>query len=137
MNVDRLFLEFTGRISRSGYWFGFATIVLVFGLGRFAIKEAMGEGTDGSDFAVLLCTLQSVAPLTTVTVKRLNHRTRPRWIGYTAGARTVIMMAASHFGWFGDFADFSPIEHVVYWSLLPVSLFAHRGRSIPPARSWC
>jgi hypothetical protein len=47
------------------------------------------------------------------------------------------MMAASHFGWFGDFADFSPIEHVVYWSLLPVSLFALIEAGFLPARSWC
>jgi hypothetical protein len=45
-------------------------------------------------------------------------------------------MGAPYFGWFQKIADFSPIEHVVYWSLLlPVSLFALIEAGFLPARS--
>jgi uncharacterized membrane protein YhaH (DUF805 family) len=135
MNSLSLFFAFTGLIPRSAYWFGFATTVLVLALGRIAIKEALGYGSDESGLAVLLWTLLSVVPLTALIVKRLNDRARPKWLGYAYGADTAIRMAGPYFGWFVKIANFSPIEHVVYWSLLPVVLFAFIEAGFLPARN--
>jgi uncharacterized membrane protein YhaH (DUF805 family) len=135
MNPLPLFFAFTGRIPRSVFWFGFATTVLVLGFGRFEIKEALGYSRDESGLAVLLWTLLSVVPLTALIVKRLNDRARPKWIGYAYGGYTAIRMAGPYFGWFLKIANFSPIEHVVYWSLVPVALFAFIEAGFLPARN--
>jgi uncharacterized membrane protein YhaH (DUF805 family) len=126
MNVLRLFVTFTGRIPRSSYWIGFATIVLVFGLGRYLLKRLLGADTPSpDDLPVMLWSLLAMLPLTPLIVKRFHDRYRPSWIGYAAGANTALYIPASYFGYFGDVAQFSLIEHIVFWGFsLPLGTFA-------------
>ena len=118
--------SFDGRISRTSYWTGFALTVLIFGLGRFALKQALDLETPGPDGAVVtMWSLLATVPLTALMVKRLNDRGRPAWIGTAAGAATALFITAPAFGIFaGEVRDFSLIEQVLFWGLLPLSLFA-------------
>ena len=91
MNIMRLFACFSGRIPRISYWLGLAAVVLVFGLGRYGLKQWLGMDTPSpDDLAVTLWTLLAMVPLTALIVKRFNDRDRPAWIGYAVGAVAAI-----------------------------------------------
>jgi uncharacterized membrane protein YhaH (DUF805 family) len=126
MNVLSLFATFTGRISRSSYWCGFAMIVLVGGLGRYILKRLLGADTPSpDDLPVMLWSfLVLTLPLTALIVKRFHDRGRPSWIGYAAGANNALYVAATYFGYFGDFAEASLIEHIVFLATFLLWLFA-------------
>lgn len=136
MDLARLFTSFSGRIPRSAFWIGFAAIVVTFGLGRYVLEQHLGEGgADTADRWVMLWSVLAVVPLTAVFVKRPNDRARPAWIGYAVGATIALFMVAPHFGHLGELTSYSPIEHVVFWSLLPLSLFAYvEAGFLPGAR---
>lgn len=136
MDLARLFTSFSGRIPRSAFWIGFAAIVLVYGVGRYVLKQHLDDGGAGTaDPWVMLWSVLAVVPLTAVFVKRLNDRARPAWIGYAAGATIALFMVAPHFGYLGEIKSYSPVEHVVFWTLLPLSLFAYVEAGFLPARS--
>ena len=125
MNIVRLFASFSGRIPRSSYWLGFAAVVLVFGLGRYGLKQWLGMETPSpDDLVVTIWTLLAMVPLTALIVKRFNDRDRPAWIGYAVGAATAFSAAAPYFGFLDDPANYTLAEHVVLWSTLPLSVFA-------------
>jgi uncharacterized membrane protein YhaH (DUF805 family) len=125
MNFIALFTTFSGRIPRSSYWLGLVSIVLIFGLGRYLLKRHVGADTPSpDDLLVMLWSLFAMVPLTALIVKRFHDRDRPSWIGYTVGAVTALFIPASYFGYFVDVARFTPVEHIVFWSALPLSLFA-------------
>ena len=125
MSIVRLFATFSGRIPRSSYWLGFVAIVLVFGLGRYALKRGLGADTPSPDgLVVTLWNLLAMVPLTALIVKRFNDRDRPSWIGYAVGAATAFCVVAPYFGFLAEPAKFTLIEHIVFWSMLPLSLFA-------------
>lgn len=125
MNFIRLFTTFSGRIPRSSYWLGFVAIVLVFGLGRYLLKRLTGADTPSPDsLLVMLWSLFGMVPLTALMVKRFHDRDWPSWLGYLAGATTALPIPASYFGYFGEFAQFTLIEHILFWPSLPIWLFA-------------
>lgn len=125
MTLIETLTRFDGRIPRSSYWLGLAVIVLIFGTGRYFLKQVLGLETPGPDGAIVMAwSLFAALPLTAITVKRLNDRGRPAWIGYAAGFSTALFIAAPTFGFLaGDIREFSVAEQLVFWCLLPLSLF--------------
>jgi uncharacterized membrane protein YhaH (DUF805 family) len=125
MNFIRLFTTFSGRIPRSSFWLGFVAVVLILGSGRYLLKRLLGADTPSpDDLPVMLWGLFAMVPLTALIVKRFHDRDRPSWIGYAAGANTALYIPASYFGYLVDLAQFTLIEHIVFWSSLPLGLFA-------------
>ena len=106
MNVIQLFLWFY-RIRRLSYWLGFATVVAVFGLGRYVLKYHVGA----TELPVVVWSTLAAVPLTALSVKRFNDRDRPIWIGYLVGAGTALFIAAPYFGYLtNDVAHYSLVE---------------------------
>ena len=121
MKVIWLFLHFTGRIPRQSYWLGFATVVAVFGLGRYVLKYHLGA----TELAVVVWSTLAAIPLAALSVKRFNDRDRPTWFGYAVGAATALFIAAPYFGYLtDDVAQYSFVEHVLLWGSLPLSVAA-------------
>jgi uncharacterized membrane protein YhaH (DUF805 family) len=121
-----LFLSFAGRIPRSAYWFGFAAVVLVFGLARYVLKYHLGfEGAgDRESLPVTFISVLAAIPLTALSVKRFNDRDRPSWLGYVVGLSIALFMIAPRFGYLVDPGQFSLPEHAIFWPLCALSLFA-------------
>jgi uncharacterized membrane protein YhaH (DUF805 family) len=125
MNFVRLFTTFSGRIPRRSYWLGFGMIIVIFGLGRYLLKRLLGADTPSpDDLTVMLWSLLAMVPLTSLIVKRFHDRDRPSWIGYLVGAATALYVPASYFGYLVDLAQFTLIEHAVFWNTLLLWLFA-------------
>lgn len=106
-------------ISRSAFWIGILTVVLVFGLGRYGLKEHVGARED----LVLVWSVFALLPLTILMSLRLADRRRPLWLALVWGAGTGLTMVAPHFGYLADPATFSPPEHAVFWPLLALTAF--------------
>jgi uncharacterized membrane protein YhaH (DUF805 family) len=121
-----LFLSFTGRIPRRLYWFGFAIVVLVFGLGRYVLKYHLGYGGIGGreEWPITFVSTLAAIPLTALSVKRFHDRNRRSWLGYAVGASIALFIAAPYFGYLIDLRQFSPAEHAIFWPLFALSLFA-------------
>jgi uncharacterized membrane protein YhaH (DUF805 family) len=132
-----LLLSFTGRIPRSSYWFGFAVVVLVFGLARYVLKYHLGyEGLGNrEELPVTFVSTLAAIPLTALSVKRFNDRNRPSWIGYVVGFSTALFIAAPYFGYLVDVLQFSPVEHAIFWPLCALSLFALIDNGFLPGTS--
>lgn len=124
MPLIRLLTRFDGRIPRRDFWLGIAIVIIVFGAGRYFLKQALGLETPGPDGPVVtLWSMLAVVPLTALLVKRLGDRSRPAWLGYAQGAITALTIAAPAFGLLTDPAGLSLGESIVLWATLPLSLF--------------
>lgn len=126
MPLIRALTAFDGRIYRKMFWAGIVVTVLVFGLGRYVLKQTTGDGGFGQpdNIIVMLWSLLAAVPITALMVKRLADRGRPAWLGYVNGLIVALFIAAPAFGYLGELKNFSIPEHVVFWTTLPVSLFA-------------
>ena len=67
MKLFNALTRFDGRIPRSLYWLGVATVVVAFGLGRYLIKSALGVESFAPDTLSVAAALAAV-PFTALAV---------------------------------------------------------------------
>lgn len=116
MDIHRLLLSFTGRISRVHWWIGFVICFVASLLGSAVIDPGVwtADPPRAPSRALALWDLVWVVPATAITVKRFNDRNRPWWPGYFVGAVGAGLVVAEQMGFLVD-PDTAPLWH---WGVL-------------------
>jgi uncharacterized membrane protein YhaH (DUF805 family) len=122
MSLLSFFLSFQGRICRQSWWLGFVILVAVtvpvsLMLDPEAFAPSAGEIKPPS-LALTIWSLMTCLPTAAITIKRLNDRDWPSWIGCLLVVAFIVLIIANYFGLLLDPDRMTPPESFVFGSLM-------------------
>jgi uncharacterized membrane protein YhaH (DUF805 family) len=116
------FFSFRGRISRQSWWLGLIVLLAVsipvsLLLDPDFFNSEVGEITPPS-LALTIWSLITCLPTAAITIKRLNDRDWPAWVGWLLVALFVVLTVANHFGLLLDPDRMTPVESFIFGTIL-------------------
>ena len=130
VSITEFFFSTQGRISRKSWWLGLVVVmalsVAVSGLldPAYVASATTGAAPAQPTLPITLWNLALCWPSAAMTIKRLNDRGWPEWIGYGIGFLFVLLVIANHFGFFLDPDQMQPLEKLAFAAMLLVFLWA-------------
>ncbi len=119
-----LLTGFHGRIGRKSWWIGYMIVVVASLLGTAVLNPDYftAEEIPPPSWPDTVWQLIWLVPATALTVKRLNDRDWPWWLGYFAAALAAFLYVAPQFGLSID-PQASGAGRILFW-IIGVVLFA-------------
>jgi len=121
------FFSFRGRISRQSWWLGFIALVTIgIPVSLWLDPASFDPNTSAIKPPSLALTLWNLAvclPTAAVTIKRLNDRDWPSWIGYLLAVLFVVLAIANYFGRLLDPEKMAPAEAFAFGTILVLFLW--------------
>jgi uncharacterized membrane protein YhaH (DUF805 family) len=116
------FFSFRGRISRQSWWLGLiilfaVTIPVSIWLDPAAFDPNATEIKPPS-LALTIWSLATCLPTAAITIKRLNDRDWPSWIGYLLAVLFVVLVIANYFGLLLDPDRMAPPEAFAFGTIM-------------------
>jgi len=122
MSLLDFFFSFRGRISRQDWWLGFIVLIAV------TIPVSMLLDPEGFDptagqikppsLALTIWSLITCLPTAAITIKRLNDRDWPGWIGYLLAVLFVTLTIANYFGLLLEPDKMTPPEAIFFGAIM-------------------
>jgi uncharacterized membrane protein YhaH (DUF805 family) len=126
-----LLTSFRGRISRSQWWLGYAIVIIgnLCGALLFNPDYFTADEPPPAYWPDTLWQLAWLVPATAITIKRLNDRDQPSWLGYAFAALNGLYYVAPQLGWAIGPTAASAAARIAFWviALIMLIIFVDNG----------
>ena len=128
MSLLAFFFSFRGRINRQSWWLGLIVLLAVSVPVSMLLDPAFFDFEVGEikppSLALTIWSLITCLPTAAITIKRLNDRDWPVWIGWLLVTLFIVLTVANHFGLLLDPNTMTPVESFVFGAILLFFLWA-------------
>ena len=122
-----LLFSFSGRISRGGFWLGLLLIGVLAFVGMAVVQPEIFdlelETPPPPSFAANVWGLMLLVPSMAITIKRLNDRNWPNWLGFLVFLAVLPLYIGPFFGLFWDFENPTTFEVAVSILIIALGIF--------------